>query len=358
MASYSNTNYSNDYFDTTGYFNSTSQTSSNIDVDELDKRYLQKSGGTISNNLLVSGSVDIQTSLTIPNIGNVENAIGTKQDTIEDGDLTDGLATALSGKQPTIDTDTDLSAKSLSVTGRVTTTELYVGFNNFVTIVEGKQPTINTGDLAITDTAGLVTALAGKEDEITTDDLAITDTAGLFTALAGKQPSINTDDLAITDTAGLETALSGKQATIDGTSDLTSNSLITNDLEVNGGVDIDTGEYFDTIVIRRLSGATDTINLNELQVWVNGSNLLVENSATLTSYFADWSVDKNEDLGSYQGSVASRIYNNVIEGGIGAHSDGGNSLIIKNIPSTDINKIQALVLYNRDQHSYTQVRAI
>ena len=51
MASYSNTNYTNDYFDTTGYFNPTSQTSSNIDIDELDTRYLQKSGGTISNNL-------------------------------------------------------------------------------------------------------------------------------------------------------------------------------------------------------------------------------------------------------------------------------------------------------------------
>ena len=51
MASYSSTNYTNDYFDTTGYFNPTSQTSSNIDIDELDTRYLQKSGGTISINL-------------------------------------------------------------------------------------------------------------------------------------------------------------------------------------------------------------------------------------------------------------------------------------------------------------------
>ena len=75
MATYSNTNYTNDYFDTTGYFNPTSQSSSSIDIEDLDKRYLQKSGGTISNNLLVNGSVDIQTSLSIPNVGNVETEL-------------------------------------------------------------------------------------------------------------------------------------------------------------------------------------------------------------------------------------------------------------------------------------------
>ena len=43
MASYNNTNYINDFFDLTGvYFNSTSQTNSNINIDELDIRYLQK----------------------------------------------------------------------------------------------------------------------------------------------------------------------------------------------------------------------------------------------------------------------------------------------------------------------------
>ena len=43
MASYNNLNYSNDFFDLTGvYFNSTSQTNSNINIDELDIRYLQK----------------------------------------------------------------------------------------------------------------------------------------------------------------------------------------------------------------------------------------------------------------------------------------------------------------------------
>jgi hypothetical protein len=62
-------------------------------------RLLKSSGSTISNNLIVSGSVDIQTSLTIPNIGNVETALDGKQDVIGDGDLSitkiDGLQTAL-----------------------------------------------------------------------------------------------------------------------------------------------------------------------------------------------------------------------------------------------------------------------
>jgi hypothetical protein len=92
MASYSNSSYSNSFYDLTGvYFNSTNQSASSlsVDLDKLDARYLIKSsGGTISNNLIVSGSVDISTSLTIPNIENVENALDGKQDLISDNDLT------------------------------------------------------------------------------------------------------------------------------------------------------------------------------------------------------------------------------------------------------------------------------
>ena len=88
MASYNNSNYSNIFFDLTGvYFNSTSQTNSNINIDDLDIRYLQKTGGTISNNLLINGSLDIQTSLTLP-IGNISTFIESKQDIINDGSLT------------------------------------------------------------------------------------------------------------------------------------------------------------------------------------------------------------------------------------------------------------------------------
>ena len=127
---------------------------------------------------------------------------------------------------------------------------------------------------------------------------------------------------------------------------------ITGNLNVNGGVDIDTGEYFDTIVVRRLDGATDSANpisIRELQTWVNGSNILVENSATLTSYFADWLVDKEEDLGFLDPYPASNAYNNSIDTTFDTGSDvGANALIITDIPPTDINDIQAFVYYNRN----------
>jgi hypothetical protein len=76
MTSYNNSNYSNVFFNLYGvYFDSTSQTNSNINIYELDISYLQKTGGTISNNLLINGSLDIQTSLTLP-IGNIATLIG------------------------------------------------------------------------------------------------------------------------------------------------------------------------------------------------------------------------------------------------------------------------------------------
>ena len=89
MTSYNNSNYSNGFFNLYGvYFDSTSQTNSNINIYELDISYLQKTGGTISNNLLINGSLDIQTSLTLP-IGNIATLIGSNQLII------DGLQTTL-----------------------------------------------------------------------------------------------------------------------------------------------------------------------------------------------------------------------------------------------------------------------
>jgi hypothetical protein len=51
-------------------------------------------------------------------------------------------------------------------------------------------------------------------------------------------------------------------------------------LEVNGNIILDKTTSFDTLVIRRFNEADLTIiNLNELQVWVDGSNILLPNSA-------------------------------------------------------------------------------
>ena len=76
MVSYSSSSFTNDFFDLSGvYFNSTSQSSSSIDINELDTRYLQKTGGSISSNLIINGSLDVKTNLTLPGIGDVKDTI-------------------------------------------------------------------------------------------------------------------------------------------------------------------------------------------------------------------------------------------------------------------------------------------
>jgi len=116
MVSYSNTGYENDFFDVSDvYFNSTSQSSgSAVDLDELDARYLQKTGGTVSSNLIVSGSVDIKTALTLPIIGDVEDAIQGKQATISDNGLS---TTKISGLYTTLTTlSTDILQNETDIT--------------------------------------------------------------------------------------------------------------------------------------------------------------------------------------------------------------------------------------------------
>ena len=68
----------------------------------------------------------------------------------------------------------------------------------------------------------------------------------------------------------------------------------------------------------------------------------------LTSYFAMWS-DKETDAGFYLTHDSTFVYNNIITSDFEAHSlpNQANALIIKNIPLTPINEIQAIVYYNR-----------
>ena len=55
------------------------------------------------------------------------------------------------------------------------------------------------------------------------------------------------------------------------------------------------------------------INLRELQVWVNGSNILSPNFNTLIGYFALWT-DKETDLGSFNSNTrpVSMLYNDIL----------------------------------------------
>ena len=269
--------------------------------------------------------------------------------------------------------------------GDLTANNFIVGSTNLVTEINTKQDLILDGGLTITKTNGLQTALDATAklasfnsftaNQSITGDLfvsggAISNTATVLSTtptLDGqltsklyvdsqvdlKQNLILDGGLNITKTNGLQTALDGKQDKITTSTDLNINSLITSNLEVNGGVRIDNKSYFETIVIRRFNEADyNIINLNQLQVWVNGSNILFPNSTFLTGYFANWA-DKQTDRGSYEGkSPVSNIYNNVIEADFGTHSlSGANALIIKNIPLTSINEIQAIVLYNRKTSS-------
>jgi len=118
------------------YFNSTSQSSSSaLHLDELDKRYLLKSGGDISNNLIINGSLDVKTNITLPDIGEVEDTIQGKQDTIQDNGLT---IAKTAGLQDALDSKIDDTGGSIngivSITGG-----LLVGTTNIITEIGTKQ---------------------------------------------------------------------------------------------------------------------------------------------------------------------------------------------------------------------------
>ena len=89
-----------------------------VDVYKLDKRYLSKSGGDIANNLIINGSLDVKTNITLLEIGDNEDTIQGNQDEINDDGLTiaktAGLQSALDDKQDDIDEDTDLTFNSIT----------------------------------------------------------------------------------------------------------------------------------------------------------------------------------------------------------------------------------------------------
>ena len=119
----------------------------------------------------------------------MDSQVGTKQDSINDGDLT--IANT-SGLQSALD---------------------------------DKQDTIEDGDLTIAKTSGLQTALNNKQDTIEDGDLTIAFTSGLQTALNNKQDTIEDGDLTIAFTSGLQTALNNKQDEIGEFTRLTLNGV-------------------------------------------------------------------------------------------------------------------------------------
>ena len=94
-------------------------------------------------------------------------------------------------------------------------TSFLVGTTNLLTEIGTKQDEIQDGDLTIANTSGLQTALNGKQPTIEDGDLTIAKTDGLQSALNGKQPTIEDGDLTIANTDGLLEALNTKQPTIE-----------------------------------------------------------------------------------------------------------------------------------------------
>ena len=252
----------------------------------------------------VIGNLDVSGSLILPTIGDVEDAIQGKQDSLTGG-------------------------TNISIVDDVVSCDL-VGSTN----------------IDITD--GVISA-SGLQNELT---------AGTNISIVGDVVSCDLTGSTNIDITGGVISTTGLQDAITSSTDLTSNLLTTNNLTINNSLSVDTRKYFDTIVLRRPTGITGEagdfyIALRELQVWINGSNVL--QSSGLTSLFANWAVDKEVDLGALGGgslNKTSKLYDNVISNEYDAHSKEDNStadiaIIIKGLSLTLIETIQALVLYNR-----------
>jgi hypothetical protein len=169
--------------------------------------------------------------------------------------------------------------------GDLTAENFIVGSTNVITEITALQSRLDVEEPK-------TTALQGRLD---TEEPK---TSALQTLTA-----THTEDLA-TNTANILT----KQPLIT-----TSTDLETNLIFIEGNLNFKKN-YFDTIVIRRLTGITggsgfnndNVINLNELQVWVNDTNIMINNG--LASFYVNFN-DKDTIIQS----SAEEIYNNVIE---------------------------------------------
>jgi len=173
------------------------------------------------------------------------------------------------------------------------------------------------------------------------------------------------------DITTIETSLDEKQATITENTDLTLNSITTNDLNV-GGVLTYESLMFDTIVLRRQDGYNDIINLRELQLWINGVNILPvlttsnnvagEELGSTTEFFNKST--KKTITSINDSNIASNIANNNITNNLfisdthSFESSSTTSIYIPLATPRNVYSIQAIVLYNRSDFSYNLPRAI
>ena len=212
------------------------------------------------------------------------NALGTAFELADDdaGSVTASSTTTFSNK--TINSSNNsLTIAQADVTG-------------LSTALSGKQDTITSGDLAISDTSGLQTALdakatsaaltsglAGKQDTITSGDLAISDTSGLQTALDAKATSA-----ALTSgLAGKEDTITGAATTITGADLAVSRALVSNGSGKVAVSDVTSTE------IGYLDGVTSAI-----QTQLNSKVGSSDNTFTGTTTIDALSVTGNATLGN------------------------------------------------------------
>jgi len=252
---------------------------------------------------------------------------------------------------PTQD-QTIFNPTNFGTTAETTIDEAYLDQNYLsFPVAQGTQTLVDTiiqGNITQTGNINLTGNLVVGSTNV------ITELTSLDTRLDAEEPK--TTALQTLTESHTEDILT-KQDLITSATDLECNSLTTGDLEVNGNITKKT--YFDTIVVRRPTGVSgvgsDRIGVKELQCWVNGVNIMTDNG--LTSYFASW-LDKDTDTGPQNVATPSTLaHNNSLEdlGALSTGSEGLNSaLIIKNIPTTSIHNIQAIVFYSRDSNDTLQ----
>jgi hypothetical protein len=132
---------------------------------------------------------------------------------------------------------------NILASGSITGAELIYGTTNIGTKISKIEGDLNE----------LQTDLTTKQDVIQDDDLSISKTFNLQSSLNDLQDNIEL-----------------KQDMITTSTDLKCNSITTRNISVN--------TYFNTVVLRRFDEQlTPVIHWNEIQVWVNEVNIMINN---------------------------------------------------------------------------------
>ena len=236
-----------------------------------------------------------------------------------------------------------------------------------------KQDVLTAGD-NITITGNVISSSGGitqaqldvKQDTLSAGD-NITITGDVISSTGGiTQAQLDAkQDLIISTTDISLNSLTSRTGTFTDTVNITNTPLLITDEAVNITSQLITkGETFDTIILRRISGDT-TMNIREIQLWINDINVLPTNTnpsqnqdnlslGDKVEFFiqnANGSFSTRNALQSY---IASNSVNNIIGDNLDTHSESSDnaSLYIPLTSTFNIADIQSFVLYNRTFSSF------